>query len=107
MKKSLLISILTALVVMPAVATELTTESTTDTKYLKNHGHSDTLIQNIQKSKAQIAGEPLSEPVEKEYYNLPGIKQVRRFWMYLDPAIDDHSFMNDHNIKTSPSYEDL
>ena len=48
-----------------------------------------------------------TEPVEKEYYNQPVVKAVRRFFMYLDPSYDDHSFMNGHDIHTAPSYEDL
>lgn len=48
----------------------------------------------------------MTEPVEKEYYNQPFVKWFRKFVMYVDPALDDHSFMN-HEIHTAPSYEDL
>ena len=60
----------------------------------------------VNKAKAQVNGEPMTEPVEKEYYNQPLVKWFRKFVMYVDPALDDHSFMN-HEIHTAPSYEDL
>ena len=107
MKKSLLILSLTALfTTLPGYA-ELTTADTVNPDYMRNHGYSSAFIQATQKSIAQSNGEPLTEPVEKEYYNQPFVKFVRKFFMYLDPAYDDHSFMNDHNIHTSPHYEDL
>ena len=107
MKKSLLILSLTALfTVLPSYA-ELTTADTVSPDYMKNHGYSSAFIKATQKSIAQSNGEALTEPVEKEYYNQPVVKAVRRFFMYLDPSYDDHSFMNDHDIHTSPNYEDL
>ena len=74
---------------------------------MKNHGHSDDLIWGVQKSKAEISGEPLKRPVEDERYNLPVIKQVRWVFQYLDPALDSGNFMNDHNINASTRYSDL
>lgn len=107
MKKSLLILILTAFAVTPVLADEFTVKDSTNVDYLINHGHSESFVQNVQKNKAQIAGEPLSEEVEKEVYEIQPIKFFRKFWMYIDPALDDHSFENDHSIKTSPNYQDL
>ena len=106
MKKRLLILTLTALFTLPAYA-ELTVKDTTNPGFMKNQGYSSSFVQTTQKSIARANGEPLTEPIEKEYYNQPVIKAVRRFFMYIDPAYDDHSYMNDHNIKTSPSYDDL
>ncbi len=106
MKKRLLTLILTALCVLPAYA-ELTVKDTTNPDFMKNQGYSSSLVQTTQKTMARANGEPLTEPIEKEYYNQPVIKAVRRFFMYIDPAYDDHSFVNDYNIKTSPSYDDL
>lgn len=106
MKKRLIILILTGLFIAPAYA-ELTVKDTTSTEFMKNQGYSSALVQTTQKSIARSNGEPLTEPVEKEYYNQPVVKAVRKFFMYIDPALDDHSFMNDHNIHTAPSYEDL
>ena len=106
MKKRLLIIGLTMLFTLPSYA-ELTVKDTTSTDYMKNHGHSSAIIYATQKSIAQSHGEAYSMPEEKEYYNQPFVKYVRKFFMYIDPSYDDHSFMNDHDIHTSPSYEDL
>ena len=106
MNKYLLILILTALITLPACA-ELTVNDTVDEEYLLNHGYSKATVRAVEKSRAQINGEPLPEKVEKEYYNQPVVKYVRRFLMYIDPALDDHSYMNDHSMNTSPRYDDL
>ena len=106
MKKKFVILGLISLFMLPAYA-ELTVKDTVSPEYLKNHGYSDAIINATQKSIAQSNGEALTDPVEKHYYNQPIVKFVRKFFMYLDPAYDDHSFMNDHNIHTSPHYEDL
>ncbi len=106
MKKTLLILGLTVLFALPSYA-ELTVQDSISRDFLKNRGYSTSLINTTLKSVAQANGEPLTEPVEKEYYNQPVVKAVRKFFMYIDPAYDDHSYMNDHDIHTSPSYEDL
>lgn len=105
MRKELLITI-TLLIALPAFA-ELTVGDTVSTNYLKNHGYSSSIIKATHKNIAQMNGETLEEPIESEYYSNPVIKCFRRIWMYLDPSLDDHSFVNDHDIKTSPSYKDL
>ena len=106
MKKVLLILSLIGFAALPACA-ELTVSDTSADAYLKNHGYSQSTINVINKTKAQVNGEPLTEPVEHEYYNQPLVKWFRKFVMYIDPALDDHSFMNDHEIYSAPSYEDL
>lgn len=106
MKKSLLILMLTAFISIPAFA-ELTVDDTSSAEYLKNNGYSSALATTVNKSKAQANGEPLTEPIEKEEYNQPFVKFVRKVFMYIDPSLDDHSFMNDHDIHTSPSINDL
>ena len=106
MKKVLLILSLIGFAALPACA-ELTVSDTSADAYLKNHGDSQSTINVINKTKAQVNGEPLTEPVEHEYYNQPLVKWFRKFVMYIDPALDDHSFMNDHEIHSAPSYEDL
>lgn len=106
MKKRLLILTLTTLCILPACA-ELTVKDSTNPEFMKNQGYSSALVKTTQKTIARANGEPLTEPIEKEYYNQPVVKAVRRFFMYIDPSYDDHSFVNDHNIKTSPSYDDL
>lgn len=106
MKKTLLLIALIGFIALPALA-ELTVEDVSSDAYLKNHGYSSAVVNAVNKTKAQVNGEPLAEPVEREEYNIPVVKYFRKFIMYLDPSLDDHSFMNDHEIHTSPSYQDL
>lgn len=105
-RKVLILGLIAMTAALPACA-ELTVEDATSRDYMYNHGYSNAFINATQKTKAQTNGEALAEPVEKESYNRPFTKYVRRFFMYIDPAYDDHSFMNDHQIHTSPSIDDL
>ncbi len=106
MKKRFLTIGLLILFALPSFA-ELTVEDTVSEDYMRNNGYSQATINAARKSVAKANGEPLTEPVEDERYNQPFIKFIRRVFMYTDPALDDHSFMNDHDIKTSPSIDDL
>lgn len=106
MKNRFLITGLALIFAIPAFA-ELTVDDTISQDYLKNHGYSNAIINTTQKLVAEHNGEPYTEPVENEMYNQPAIKFVRRLFMYLDPALDDHSFSNNHNINTTPRYDDL
>ncbi len=106
MKKNFLFIILAAFIVGPAYA-ELTTDDTVSHDYLYNHGYSPVMINTITKNVAEINGEPLEEPVEKEYYKNPCIKFVRKVFMYLDPGLDSHTFTNDYRIKPTPRYDEL
>ncbi len=106
MKKSLFVIGLALIFAVPAFA-ELTNRDAYSRDYLDNHGYSPALVNAVEKSVAQVSGEPLEEPIEREYYNKPFIKFVRRVYMWIDPAVDDHSFMNDHKIRTTPRYDDL
>jgi hypothetical protein len=98
MKRKILVICLALLFSTPAFA-ELTVDDAVSPDYMKNNA--------TQKVIAQNNGEALEEPVEKEYYNKPVVKFVRRVFMYIDPSLDDHSFENDHDIKISPQYNDL
>jgi hypothetical protein len=106
MEKRFFIISLLMLFAVPAFA-ELTVEDTVNPEFLKNSGYSQATINVTQKIIAQDNGETLTEATEKEYYNNKYVKPIRRFFMYIDPSLDDHSFMNDHNIHTSPSINDL
>lgn len=97
MKRKILIIGLAALIAAPVFA-ELTVDDAVSRDYLKNHGYSDSNINAIRKSIARANGETLQEPVEKNYYKNPCVKFVRRFVMYLDPAMDDHSFGTDYDM---------
>lgn len=106
MKKRFLITGLLILFALPSFA-ELTVEDTVNPEYLKNRGYSQATINITQKVRAQSNGEPLAEPVENPIYKNPAVKFVRRVFMYIDPSIDDHTFMNDHDINTSTRFDDL
>ena len=106
MKRIFLITFLALLTGSSMAFAELTTDDVASPAYLKNHGHSDAIIWSVEKSIATVNGEQLEEPVN-ERYERPFIKQVRQFFMYIDPALDDHKFMNNHNIETTTKYTDL
>lgn len=106
MKTKFLIATLVLFITIPAFA-ELTVKDVTDDGYLQNHGHSKEAIWGVKKSIAEVNGEELKRPVENEKYNRPVIKQIRWFFKYLDPALDDEKFMNDHNINPTTRYDDL
>lgn len=106
MNKKFLIMAVLLLVAIPAIA-ELTVDDTVSPAYLKNSGYSDSSIWTARKTVASINGEELKPPVEKEFYNLPVIKQVRRFFTYIDPALDENTFYNDHNVNFTTRYDDL
>ncbi len=107
MKKYLLILGLTAIFTALPACAEFTVEDGVSRDYLKNHGYSNSTVRAVEKSMAQTSGVPLAEDIENPYYERPVIKQVRRFFMYLDPALDEHSFMNDHNVNSTTRYDDL
>lgn len=104
MKKRFLITSLLLMLAIPAFA-ELTVEDTISRDYLKNHGYSNAFVNTTHKLVAEHNGEAYTEPVENEMYNQPSIKFIRRLFMYLDPSLDDYSF--NHNINTTPRYDDL
>lgn len=105
-KYFLFLSLATLLTVTPALA-ELTTADTVSEDYLKNHGYSPAIIRATQKSIAQANGEETPTYYEHGIYKKGIVRGVRRFFMYMDPAYDDQSFMNDHKIHTTPNIGDL
>lgn len=105
MKKSFLIISLIVLFGLPSIA-EVAVDSLTNREFLQNEGYSTAVINAVEKSKAASNGKEYNVQPEKEYYTNPFVKFVRRVVMYLDPGLDDGSFMN-HDIHTAPNYEDL
>ena len=101
---------LTALIIsfaaMPSFA-GITPEEASSAGYLYTHGHSAATVDIVQKSKANINGEEYISAEEAKHANHSGfVRWVRRVFIYLDPALDDGTFMN-HDIKSTPGYEDL
>lgn len=107
MKKNFLILSILAVSLSSKSFAEITTADTVSPDYLKNHGYSSSIIQATQRSTAQVNGENYEPNVEKKIYEVGFIKGIRKFFMYLDPAYDDQSFFNNHEIHTSPNYQDL
>ena len=106
MEKKIFTIGLVTLIALPVFA-ELTVNDTVSRDYLINHGYSKANVNTIRKQIATVNGEPLAEPLEYKYYGNPVSRIVRKVFMYLDPSLDDHTFSNDYDIKTSPSYTDL
>lgn len=106
MKKILFIIGILALMTLPANA-EFTVDDTVNNVYLKNRGYSDSTIQIVNKKVADANGEEYVKPIENEYYETPVAKYVRRFFMYIDPALDDQSFANNHQISPTAKWSDL
>lgn len=109
MKRNLFVIGLTAFLTYMALPSyaELTTADITDDNYLRNHGYSQATINMVNKNMAQVNGEEYKQPVENELYETPVIKYVRRFFMYIDPGLDDHKFNNDHDISPTTKWSDL
>ncbi len=84
---------------------ELTTSDTYDADYLRNHGHSEITIEAVQRSKCRANGEEYKSEVKNPMYEKAPMKQIRYFFMNVDPAYDDESFMQ-HDIKAAPNWRD-
>lgn len=107
MKKSLFIlGIAILFSALPSHA-ELTTADTVSPEYMENHGYSPAFVNAAQKSISQANGEYTPTDYERKIYKKGIVRGVRRFFMYLDPAYDDKSFMNNHKIHTAPNIGDL
>ncbi len=106
--KILLLSVIGLILAVPAYSEYLTVEDVRSPEYLKNHGYSEATIEAIEKSYDRVNSLEYEKEQTKsdKFYNKPVIKQVRYFFMNLDPAYDDDSFMN-HEFHTSPHWRDL
>lgn len=105
MDRKILITAIALLMTAPAFA-ELTVDDASSPAYLKNHGYSDTVIWATQKTKYDVNGEKWVQPDEEEKYN-PFIRVCRKVFMYFDPALDNKTFFNNHNINSTTRYDDL
>lgn len=106
MKKTFLFLILLGLSFSYVFAEELTIERSGSKEYLHNAGYSAITADMVQRSRAKANGEEYVKDDENPLYAEQPVKFFRRFWMYLDPSLDDDSFMN-HDLHTSPSIYDL
>lgn len=107
MKMKFLLTILATVFGILPVFAGITPEESTSPEYLYNHGHSSAVVDIVQINKASVNGETYLTTDEVKNVNDPKIiRWIKNFFIYLDPALDDGSFMR-HDVKTSPSYDDL
>ncbi len=117
MKKNLFITTLLLMAVaMPAMAIvdlneapideslKRAEESTRAEEVLKNRGYSEQMARLITVKAAQAAGEIPEIQDEPDYRKK--FNWVRKFFIYLDPALDDEPFLQ-HDIHATPSVHDL
>ncbi len=85
----------------------VTVEESSSPEYLRNRGYSSSMVDMTEYSKASVNGQKyISQDDVEHYYETKFKKGLKRFFKYVDPAIDDGKFMN-HDIKLSPSVDDL
>lgn len=90
---------------VPAMA--LTRSETSSVDYMRANGYSDAIIDVVQISKAKVNGEHYVSFEEQKYGNSNAfVKWVRKFFIYIDPALVAEPPMS-HNIKMTPSVNDI
>lgn len=91
--------------VLPVSALTVSESSSVD--FMRANGYSDAIIDNVQASKAAANGEQYISFEEQKYGNSNAfVKWVRRFFTYIDPALDPEPALK-HNTKMTPSVNDL
>lgn len=101
-KALILVTLLSAL---PACA--LTTSEVSSVDFMRANGYSDALIDTVQASKAASNGEQYVSFEEQKYGNSNAfVKWVRKFFTYIDPALDQEPVLK-HDTKMTPSVYDL
>lgn len=107
MKKEIfLTTLIAAFCTLPACA-EITPAEATSVEYLKNHGHSQAIVEMVQISKATAHGEEyITEDEAKHANDSTPVRWIRRIFTYFDPALDDGKFLR-HDTKNTPSIDDL
>ena len=104
MKLKLLI-LASVFTIIPAMA--LTVSETSSVDYMRANGYSDAIIDVVQSSKAAVNGEQYVSFEEQKYGNCNAfVKWVRKFFSYIDPALDAEPLFK-HDTKMTPSINDL
>jgi len=102
--KFLIIGILGLIASQTFVSAELTVDQTSSSEYLMNRGYSPLLGEMVDKTKMNISGLEYQRPEQTEYTGFK--KWVRNVFIYLDPALENDTFMN-HDITPTPQIDDL
>jgi hypothetical protein len=105
MKKILLFFVISLCFFQVQASAEITTEEQFSEEYILNHGYSQEMYRLMNLQHNQIVGNK-SSLSEKEKIYKPWQNGVRRFLMYLDPALDDENFMR-HDIKYTTRWDSL
>lgn len=91
--------------IIPVAA--LTVSETSSVDYMRANGYSDATIDLVQSTKAAVNGEQYVSFEEQKYGNCSAfVKWVRKFFTYIDPALDPEPAMR-HDTKITPSIDDL
>lgn len=100
-------SILLSMVLLSSPSFATTAEGFATPEYLRNNGYSNSMVDMVEYSKASSVGEKYINQEEVDHmYDTKFKTIVRKFFKYFDPAVDDGKFL-DHDIKLSPSPNDL
>ncbi len=105
MKKLFLILTLLGLSAVCANAGEFTVEDSHSRPYLENNGYSDSAIEIVERSRARALGEEYNGYIDRSLFINRG-GWFGKFLRYLDPALDNESFMN-YDIKYYSHFNDL
>lgn len=103
--KYLILGLIALFITSNQAFAELTTSDTVDPEYLETKGHSEAMIEATQYCKSRANGEKYTPKRRIPLYDKAPIKQIRYFFMNVDPAYDDESF-NNHDIKMYPHWRD-
>lgn len=107
MNTKFLSSLIFGALLLSTPAYALSVEESSSPEYLQNRGYSSSMVDMTEYSKASANGEKyISQDDVEHYYDSKIRKFFKRFFIYFDPAVDDGKFMN-HDIKMSPSVNDL
>ena len=105
MKKILLLAIV-ALSTVGVAKAVVTPDETLEPGYMMNTGYSELMAADVILAQSRTAGVEAPDIQDKPYYHNPFVKAVRNVFIYLDPALEsDYRFH--HNIKLTPSYDEL
>ena len=83
----------------------ITTEEQFSEQYIINHGYSEEMFRLMNLQHNQILGVKPTMSDDAKIYR-PWENAVRRFFMYIDPGLDDERFMQ-HDIKYTIRWDEL